>query len=97
MEYVKRIDPDLPFYYFALAHDRFHERPLPDFDQPRPREKKSSQNPPNPRRDHLGTLITGCASMVTLRALSTRVNFHQVPVDLPPPPGEAIHMVDHSY
>ena len=100
LEFMKRMDPDLHFYYFTSAHDCFHEGPLPDFDQPRPREKKSSQNPREmrvPQRDQLGSLITGRASMVTPGALSTRVKFHQVPVDLPPPPGEAIHMIDHSY
>ena len=60
MEFMKRMDPDLPFYYFTSAHDRFHEGPLPDFDQPRPREK-SSCNPRYqgvPRRDQLGSLVT---------------------------------------
>lgn len=31
MEYMKRIDIDLQFYYFISMHDRFHTGPLPDF------------------------------------------------------------------
>ena len=94
------MDPDLPFYYFTSAHDYFLEGPLPDFDQPRPREKKSSRNPRQqrvPRRDQLGSLITGRASMVTPGTLSTRVKFHKVPIYLPPPPDADINRVDHSY
>lgn len=44
LEFIKRMDPELPFYYFTAAHDRFNEGPLPGFDQPRPREKQS-RNP----------------------------------------------------
>ncbi len=100
MEFMKRMDPDLPFYYYTAAHDRFSEGPLPDFDQPRPREKKSSRNPRHQRvarRDQLGSLTVGRATFVTPGTLSTRATFHQVPVELPPPPGAAIHLLEHSY
>ena len=40
LEFTKRLDPDLLFFYFTSSHDRFQEGPLPDFYQPRPREKK---------------------------------------------------------
>ena len=66
MEFLKRMDPDLPFYYFSSARDHFHEVPLPDFIQLRPREKKSSQNPRQmrvPRWDQLGSVITGRATI----------------------------------
>ena len=79
MEFMNRMDPDLQFFYFTSAHDRFYEGTLPDFDQPRPREKKSSHNPRHlraPCRDNLGSLVTGRASMVTPGTLSTRVQFH---------------------
>ena len=98
MEFMKRMDPDLQFFYFTSAHDRFYEGSLPDFDQPR--EKKSSHNPRHlraPCRDNLGSLVTGRASMVTPGTLSTRVQFHNVPINLPPPPGADVNMTDHSY
>ena len=100
IEFMKRMEPDLPFYYYTAAHDRFHEGPLPDFDQPRPRERKSSRNPRHqrvPRRDQLGSLLAGRATMVTPGTLSTRAKFHQVPIDLPPPPGADTHLIDHPH
>ena len=99
IEFMKRMDPDVPFYYFTAAHDRFHEGPLLDFDQPRPRERRS-QNPRHqrvPRRDQLGSLVAGRATMVSPGQLSTRVQFHQMPIELPLPPGTDISTVDHSY
>ena len=33
-EFIKRADPDLPFYYHTSGHTHYHEGPLPDFDQP---------------------------------------------------------------
>jgi hypothetical protein len=99
IEFIKRMDPDLQYYYFTASHDRFHEGPLPGFDQPRPREKRS-HNPRHqrvPRRDQVGSLITGRATMVTPGQLSTRVQFHHTPIQLPPPPGVDSSVVDHSY
>lgn len=31
MEFRKRINPDLPFYYYTCAHDRYYEDVMPDF------------------------------------------------------------------
>ena len=100
LEFVKRLDPDLPFYYFTSTHDRFQEGPLPDFDHPRHRERKTTRNPRHmrvPQRDQLGTLVPGRTSMVTPGSLSVRAKFHLVPVELPPPPQAEIHRVEHSY
>lgn len=33
-EFVKRVDPDLPFYYHTSTHTCYFEGPLPAFDQP---------------------------------------------------------------
>ena len=38
-EFVKRVDPDLPFFYHTSSHTRFHEGPLPNFDLPPKKEK----------------------------------------------------------
>ena len=32
-EFVKRVDPDLPFYYHTSTHTRYYEGPIPDFDK----------------------------------------------------------------
>ena len=39
-EFCKRIDPDLKLYYHTSAHTRFHEGPLPSFNQPKEKPKK---------------------------------------------------------
>ena len=33
VEFLKRLDPDLPFYYHT-SNVRFYEGPLPGFDEP---------------------------------------------------------------
>ena len=43
-ELIKRMDPDLPYYYHASTHNRFYEDELPKFDEPAHRTKK--QRPP---------------------------------------------------
>ena len=99
IEFSKRLDPELPFYYYTSAHDRFKEGPLPNFDEPRP-TKKTSRNPRYmraPRREQLGALVPGRTSMITPGSRSVRAKFHQVAVELPPPPGVPIHAVEHSY
>ena len=99
IKFSKRLDPELPFYYYTSAHDRFKEGPLPNFDEPRP-TKKTSRNPRYmraPRQEQLGALVPGRTSMITPGSRSVRAKFHQVAVELPPPPGVPIHAVEHSY
>ena len=99
LEFSKILDPVLTFYYFTSAHDRFKEGPLPNFDEPRP-TKKMTSNPRYmraPRREQLGSLVPGCTSMIIPGSRSLRTTFHQVAVELPPPPGIPINAVEHSY
>lgn len=93
-EFVKRLDPDLPFYYHTSTHSRFYEGPLPSFDTP-------SQNPPKkkriPRREQPAAFGPRRATMPIRGSLSVRPKFHNLPLELPPPPGEPVHLIDHSY
>ena len=41
-ELIKRMDPDLPYYYHTSTHNRFYEGELPKFDEPTHRTKKNS-------------------------------------------------------
>lgn len=45
LEFAKRINPDLPFYYYTTTHDRFYEGDRDGFDV----FKKSRSNPRNQR------------------------------------------------
>ena len=96
-EYTKRMDPELPFFYHTSHHDRFYEGPKPGFDQ----LAKSSRNPYHkqvPQKDRLGMIVSGRATMPTTGSLSTRMKYHNVPVELPPPPNSKhSSIIDHSY
>lgn len=97
-EFYKRMDPELPYYYHTSSHDRFYEGARPSFDEP----NESKQNPRHQRisrKDHLGFLAPGRTSMPTTGAISTRMKFHNIPVELPPPPNttRCAALLDHAY
>ena len=82
-QFSKRIDPDLPFYYYTSAHSRYHEGPHPDFDQPPvkpPKEKRI------PRREQPAVFGPRRATMPVHGSLAVRPKFHNVPLELPPTP-----------
>ena len=90
---MKRMDPDLPFYYSTSAHSRFYIGELPDFNT-------KSTNPPRPKRLPRYELL-GTNERVTFavrQSASIRAKFHNLAIDLPPPPGtynQVLH--EHSY
>ena len=92
-EFMKRVDPDLPFYYHTSSHTRYHEGPLPSFDQPA--KKKSIKRVP--RREQPTAFGPRRATMPVRGSLSVRPKFHNVPLELPPPPTSPIVLYEHSY
>ena len=65
---------------------RFYEGPMPDFSQ----FQQPKRNPKHQhvwRREQPSSLITGCALLATPRACSIKMTYHNVPLELPPPPG----------
>ena len=93
MEFLKRLDPDLPFYYYTSRGSRFREGNMPDFSIPasHPRQPRRP-----PRREILGA--NEHVSFVVRGAGSIRTKFHNVPVDLPPPPMSEMQVrSEHSY
>ena len=98
MEFAKHMDPSLPFYYHSST-DRFYEGELPTFDKPpeKPNKRKRA-----PRREQVGAGVGRRITMAARGTGSVRATFHNLPVDLPPPP--APHGVsdqpgthDHTY
>jgi len=97
-EFVKRVDPDLPFYYHTSSHTRFYEGPLPSFDLP---PRKASKERHVPRREQPAAFGPRQA---TRGSLSVRPQFHNVPLELPPPPPVVVlhylniltHTVQHT-
>lgn len=96
MEFWKRIDPDLPFFYYTSAHDRFYEGPRLDFSitQPSRRKKRLGRVP---RREQPAVFVPGRATLPVRHSLSVRLEFHNRPLALPPPPTFPIHVYEHSY
>lgn len=84
IEFTKRVDPGLPFYYYTAAHDRFAEGPLSNFDV-----KKQSKRNPRHMRVRRAELLQTDTRRVTLPqpgSKSTRMQFHNIPISIPPPP-----------
>ena len=88
-EFIKRLDLYLLFYYNTSAHNQFYEGLMPSFDQ-------KSKKKQIPRYELLGAneRIT-----VTVRGNnSVYTKFHNVPVELPPPPGTSnVFLHEHAY
>ena len=51
IEFMKRMNPDLPFYYYTSAHTRFYEGVMPDFSVPGSKPRKLRRAP---QRELLG-------------------------------------------
>ena len=100
-EHMKRLDPDTPFFYYTSSHDRFYEGPRPQFDECR-KSTGSCRNPRRmkpPQRDRTALMISGRTTMPTPGAILTRMKYHNLPVELPPPPNAHIQpaVIDHTY
>ena len=95
IEFTKRLDPDLGFYYFTSSHDRFMEGERPDFDEKPTKEKAAIVRVR--RREKPSSLVYGLATFPQPAAQSVRVKFHNIPLEVPPPPGKQSHVIDHSY
>lgn len=93
MELSKRLDKDLPFYYYTSTHQRFFEGERPDFNKPPSRVRTQHAA----RRELVTSNVGGRVSLVQRGATSIRTQFHNVPVELPPLPNVLAHMADHSY
>ena len=94
LEFAKRVNPDLPFYYFTSAHGRFYEAPRPSFNVPPPRQPQAQR----PRqREMLVGQAPGRTTLPVAGSRSVRVTYHNVPISMPPPPQEHSHITDHPY
>lgn len=90
-EFSKWLDPDLPFYYHTSSHTRYSEGPLPSFSEPSKKEEKSKKGA-KARATHC-IHVTACNTACSL----IRTQYHNHPIDLPPPPTAPQQMYEHSY
>ena len=82
--YEKKLNPDLPFYYWASCHLRYRDIPLPDFDQPGPCDVERLDSVKISRRADPGAFVSNRASMPQHKSVTVRAKFHKAPQILPP-------------
>ena len=95
MEFTKRFDPDLPFYYHTSSHTRFYEGPLPDYSVRSTKSKRKHKRAP--RREQPAAFVPRRVTMPVRGSTTVRAQFHNVPITLPPPPTGPVHVFEHSY
>ena len=93
VEYNKRQDPHLPYYYHTSSHERYYEGQRPQFSEP-PKKRKEKRIP---RREQPVAPVPGRASLAVHGQQSVRMKYHNVPISLPPPPGSFQATNEHSY
>lgn len=85
-EFRKRIDPDLPFFYWTGAKQRYTEFELPSFNKPSgPGVVERLDKVKISRRGDPGVFVANRASLPQRGQLTAQAQFHKVPVALPPP------------
>ena len=94
-EFRKRLDPDLPYYYHTSAHTRYSEGPLPEFSEKSNKQRRKHRRVP--RREQASAFTLRRASLPVHGSISLRTEFHNHPIDLPPPPAVPQHAAEHSY
>ncbi len=94
LEFEKRVNPNLPYYYFTSSHDRFYEGRRPNFED-NPKKAKKSQR--MPVMESSVVFKSGRASMPVNRSLNIRAQFHNIPAVIPPPPSVPVQLDEHSY
>ena len=95
LEFIKRMDPDLPFYYHTSTHTRYSEGPLPNFNTASAKAKRKGKRVP--RRETSTAIFARRAALPVHSSLSVRTQFHNHPIDLPPLPSGSRHVHEHSY
>lgn len=97
-EITKRQDPDLPYFYHTSAHDRFYEGERQGFNLPATCGSMGNPRHKRPRRaELLSGLVSGRATLPVGTSRSIRMTFHNLPTQMPPPPGVQSHCSDHTY
>ena len=85
-EFKKRIDPELEFYYWTGAKERYRDFELPSFNQPSGDSLiERLDRVTLSKRGDPGIFVANRASLPQKGQLTARAQFHRAPVELPPP------------
>ena len=84
-EFNKRINPDIKFYYWTGAKDRYSEFELPSFNEPTKKGMVERLDKVKvSRRGDPGIFVANRASLPQKGQLTARAQFHRAPIELPP-------------
>lgn len=83
-EFVKRIDPELPFFYWTGHQTRYRNFALPSFNAPSASGIERLDKVQLSRRGDPGVFVANRASLPQRNQLTVRATFHRAPVALPP-------------
>jgi hypothetical protein len=84
-EFSKRIDPDLPYFYWTGAKQRYRDFELPNFNKASGQGIVERLERVNlSRRGDPGVFVANRASLPQRGQLTARAQFHRPPIALPP-------------
>ena len=83
-EFTKKIDPDLPFFYWTGSDKRYNVGPLPSFNRPSENGKERLDKVSISKRSDPGVFHSNRASVPQKGVLSVRAIYHNPPESLPP-------------
>jgi hypothetical protein len=82
-EFAKRMDPQLPYYYWTSYKERYHSDPLPHFNEPSKDGKERLDEVKISRRADPGVFVSNRAQLPQKNSLTVRATFHRAPESLP--------------
>lgn len=82
-EFNKRIDPDLPFFYWTGIHERYHLKSLPSFNKPSGKGTERLDRIVISRRADPGVFVSNRASLPQRGTTTVRAQFHACAESLP--------------
>ncbi len=82
-EFVKRIDTDLPYYYWTGVNERYNVGPMKSFNEASGKVERLDEIRISRRADP-GVFVANRASLPQRGSLSVRAQFHAKPEALPP-------------
>ena len=83
-EFVKKADPELPFFHWTGINERFHEGPMPSFNVPSSEGIERLDRVMLSRRADPGVFLANRATLPQRGSLTVRAQFHSEPEGLPP-------------
>ena len=92
-QFSKCNDPDLPFIIIHRLILNTMKVPIQTLTD----HQLNNQRKKIPRREQLVAFGSSCVTMPVRRTLAVRSKFHNIPLELAPPPNDPVAFHEHSY